>query len=166
MVTAAQRRSLGTHRTGRPAPSRKADYKTNQRQRTTVLNSRADKHENHELRNHDEDVGEHVQHFVDPSSAETAKEADKHTDGGSDDARHQAHIEGAAEAFDQERHVVTAQVVGTQQVIAAGARIGASHDVTSVDVHMVEHGAKQRNQQGNNEDRDTDDKHRGLEKVS
>ena len=166
VVAATQGRCLGTHCTGRPAPRRKADDKADERERTAVLHSGADEHENHELRNHDEDVGEHVQHFVDPAAAETAEQADEHADGRRDDASHEAHVERGAQTSNQERHVVAAEVVGAEQVVCTGTGVRASHDVTGVDIHMVEQRSENCDQQRENENRDTHDEHRGLEKVS
>ena len=116
MVAATERRCLSTNGTGRPAPSGKTDDETNQGEGTAILNSGADKNENHELRDNDEDVGEHVQYFINPATAETAEQTDKHTDSRSNDTSNEAHIERAAETGDQEGHVVTAEVVRAEPV--------------------------------------------------
>ena len=166
VVAATQRRCLGTHCTSRPAPCGKTDDETDQGEGTTVLHGRADEHEDHELRNHDEEVREHVQHFVNPSAAESAEQTDKHTDRGSDDTGHKAHIERAAETSDQQGHIVTTKVVSTEQVFRRRTCIRTSENVTGVSIDAVEERSKKRDQERKHEDRDTDDEHRGLEKVS
>ena len=166
VVAATERRSLGTNGTGRPAPSGKTDDETNQGEGTAILNSGADKNENHELRNHDEDVGEHVQYFINPAAAETAEQTDKHTDCRSNDTCNEAHIERAAKACNQERDVVTTEVIRAEPVSRARTCIRASDNVTSVSIYVVEQRSKDGNQERNHEDGHADDEHRGLEKVS
>ena len=166
VVAATERRSLGTNGTGRPAPSGKTDDETDQGEGTAILNSGADKNENHELRNHDEDVGEHVQYFINPAAAETAEQTDKHTDCRSNDTCNEAHIERAAEASDQQGHIVTTQVVSTEQVFRRRTCIRTSENVTGVSIDAVEQRSKKGDQEREHEDRDTDDEHRRLEKVS
>ena len=104
--------------------------------------------------------------IVNPAAAETAEQADKHTDRRSNHAGNETHIQRRTQTFDKEGHVIAAEVVGTEQVISAGASVRASHHVTGIDVHVIEQRSEKGDQQRDDKDGHTDDEHRGLEKIS
>ena len=121
-----------------------------------------DENENHELRDDDKKVRSHVQNFIDPAAAETAEQADKHADSRRNHASDQADIERGAQSGNQKRYIVAPQMVGSQKMLRTRGGIGTGDDIAGIDVHIVKDRTQNRHEKRQEENPDTDNKHRGL----